>query len=77
MRMKISVTVKTGAREERIEETAPGQYRVSVRERPVAGKANAAIIRALAAHFGVPRSGIAIKTGYTKKRKIVEIEVSR
>jgi len=75
--MKISVTVKTGARRERIEKIMPGEYRISVRERPVAGKANASVIRALAAHFDVAPSAVSIRSGHTGRRKIVEISVPR
>ncbi|OHA09386.1 MAG: hypothetical protein A3B37_02380 [Candidatus Sungbacteria bacterium RIFCSPLOWO2_01_FULL_59_16] len=74
--MKISVAVKTGAREERIEEILPSEYRVSVRERPIAGKANAAVVRALAAYFAVPQSAVSIRTGHTGRRKIIEIHTS-
>lgn len=75
--MKINVTVRTGAREERIEEVMPGEYRVSVRERPIAGKANAAVIRALAARFGVPQTAVALTRGHTGRRKIIEIDIPR
>lgn len=71
--MRISVTAKTDARKEFIEEILPGEYRVSVRERPIAGKANQAIIRVLAEYFHVPISHVGIRTGAGAKRKIVEI----
>lgn len=71
--MKLSITVKPGAREDRLEKAENG-YLAYIRELPVEGRANLALIRLLSEHFGVPRSRIAIVSGARSRRKIVEIK---
>ena len=46
-----------------------GQLTVYVREPAVDGKANAAVIRVLAEHFGVPRSRVELTSGATARLK--------
>lgn len=72
--MKITVQAKPGAREERVEKMDETHYVVAVKEPPVQGRANAAIVRALAAHFGVAPSRVRILTGHTSRQKIMEIQ---
>ncbi len=55
----ISVRVKPGSRKGPLAEVAPdGGLTIYVQERAVDGKANEAVIRLLAEHFGVPRSRV-------------------
>lgn len=49
------------------------EYKVSVKEVPVAGKANEAIIKALAKYFEVAPSLIKLISGNTSKKKIFQI----
>ncbi len=51
-------------------------FQVAVREPPVDGRANEAICRALAAHFGTSRSSVRIISGHTSRQKIVEIGIN-
>lgn len=46
---------------------------VYLREKPVDGEANAALIKHLAKYFGIAKSRIAIKTGSRGRQKLVEI----
>ncbi|MDI6808562.1 MAG: DUF167 domain-containing protein [Candidatus Eisenbacteria bacterium] len=71
--MKISVVVRANSKVEKVEEASQGSYRIWVKEPRKGGRANAAVLRALGAHFGIPVSRIAIKSGHTSSRKIVEI----
>jgi len=71
--MKISVKVKPGAREEYIKEIGEGNFEVAVKEPPVQGKANRAVVRALAEYFHVSQSQVSIVSGYTSRNKVVEI----
>ncbi len=48
--------------------------KASVTAVPEKGKANAALIELLAAHFGVPKSRISIVRGETEKLKTIEIQ---
>jgi uncharacterized protein (TIGR00251 family) len=49
------------------------RLRVSVTAPPVDGKANAAVIEALAAAFGVRRADVTIVRGETGRRKTVRV----
>ena len=50
------------------------QFVVSVKERPIDGKANRAIEKAIAEYFHVPVSRVRIVSGHTSREKIIEIE---
>mgnify|MGYP001611346867 CR=1 FL=1 len=67
------MSVKTGAKEKKVVEAASGELLVWVKDRPVEGKANEAVIRALADHFGCAKSQVTIHSGHTSKHKIVDI----
>lgn len=71
--MTFSITVKPGSREAKLEKAGNG-YLAYIKEPPVEGRANRALIRLLSEHFGVPRSRIAIVSGARSRRKIVEIK---
>jgi uncharacterized protein (TIGR00251 family) len=73
--LKISITVKLKSKHEKIEKTATG-YVVYVKEPPIENKANQAVIKLLAKHFGVPQSKISIVAGGHSKHKVVEIKNS-
>lgn len=72
-KMRITVIAKPGAREEKIQKISETEYRVWVKEPAKEGRANWAIERALAQHFGVAVSRVRIISGHTSRRKIVEI----
>ncbi len=72
--MRIFVKAKPGAREENIEKLDDNHFIVAVKEPPVQGRANAAIIRALADYFGLATSRLEIVSGRTAREKIVEIK---
>lgn len=85
--MKILIKAKTNTKVEKVEEVKPLSgvtdpkgagipiYKVSVKAAPTDGKANEAIIRALAKHFGIRPSDVRIVSGHTTSKKIVEINV--
>jgi uncharacterized protein YggU (UPF0235/DUF167 family) len=83
--MKIIVKAKTKAKVEKVERlTQPSLglgekeetvvYKVSVKEAPVDGRANEAIIKALAGYFDVSVSSISLVTGQTSKQKVFMIK---
>ncbi len=83
--MKIIVKAKTRSKVESVERVGQptlelddikGEmvvYRVSVKEVPVQGHANEAIIRVLAGYFDVAKSQVRLISGQTSKQKIFEI----
>jgi uncharacterized protein (TIGR00251 family) len=70
--MKIQVKVKPNSRTEEVSQEGDS-FIVKVKEPPREGKANQAVIRLLAEHFGVPKSRVTIITGFGSKNKVVEI----
>ena len=70
--MKIKVKVFTRSAKEEVVQQADG-YTVRVKSAPQDGKANEAVVRLLARHFGVTRSAVSIVRGLTVRNKIVEI----
>lgn len=73
--MRFFVSVKPNAKAEKV--TSDGaKLTVAVTAPPREGKANEAVIAALAAHFKVTKSKIAIVSGHTSRRKVVEIPVA-
>ncbi|PIQ77489.1 hypothetical protein COV82_04190 [Candidatus Peregrinibacteria bacterium CG11_big_fil_rev_8_21_14_0_20_46_8] len=73
--MKIYVTAKPGAKENKVEPLLdPHHVKVWVKEPPTEGKANLAIMRELAAHFHVKKSAIEQTHGFKSKQKIFTIE---
>jgi uncharacterized protein (TIGR00251 family) len=71
--VKISIHVKTGARENSVTKLDNASYRVAVSARPIEGKANEAVVKVLADYFCVPKSCIDIISGHSSSKKIVSI----
>jgi uncharacterized protein (TIGR00251 family) len=69
----VKVKVKPGAREEGLTQLADGSWLASVKAPPVDGKANAALIALIAAHFGVRKAQVSIRSGGGSRIKRVEI----
>ena len=67
--MKIFVTAKPNARERSVEKNDETSYAVSVKEPPVQGRANIAIIKAVAEYFDVAPSRVKIVSGWTSRQK--------
>jgi len=48
-------------------------FLVKVKEPPKEGKANKAVIKLLANHFGVSQNQVAISSGFGSRNKVIEI----
>ncbi|MGA8848386.1 MAG: DUF167 domain-containing protein [Dehalococcoidia bacterium] len=70
--MKIQVKVKPNSRTEEISREGDS-FIVKVKEPPKEGKANQAVVKLLAEHFGVPQSQVRILSGFKSKNKVVEV----
>ncbi|MDD5398084.1 MAG: DUF167 domain-containing protein [Dehalococcoidia bacterium] len=70
--MKIGIKVIPRSSREEIVKT-DGGYLVRVKAQPKEGKANEAVIKLVAEHFGVARSEVRITSGLSGRNKIVEI----
>lgn len=70
--MKIQIKVKPNSKTEEINQEGDN-FVVKVKEPPKEGKANQAVIKLLAKHFGVPQSQVKILSGLRGKTKVIEI----
>jgi uncharacterized protein (TIGR00251 family) len=71
--MKIQVKVKPSSRTEEVSREGDS-FTVKVKEPPTEGKANQAVIKLLAGHFGVPQSQVRILSGFRSRNKVIEVE---
>jgi uncharacterized protein (TIGR00251 family) len=66
----VIVRVKPGSKKGPLVETgADGGLTIYVREQAVEGKANEAVVKLLAEHFGVPRSRVELTSGAASRIK--------
>ena len=72
----VSVRVKASAKLDRIERLQDGTFSISVKERPVEGRANEAVIRLLAEFLGVPSRNVSIIRGARSRTKVVRVAAS-
>ena len=72
--MKIHVIAKTKSKVPGVVKLFDGTLEVRVRELPIDGKANDAVIEALAKHHGVPKSRMRLVSGESSKHKTFTID---
>jgi len=72
--MIIQVKAKPAAKEEKIIKISEKEFEVWVKEPPIQGRANMAIIKALADYFKVSPVAVRIVSGYTSRFKIITVE---
>jgi uncharacterized protein YggU (UPF0235/DUF167 family) len=70
--VKIAVRVKPRSRVEEVSGEGDS-YVVRVKEPPVEGRANRAVLRLLASHLGVPESRLRIVSGFSSGNKVIEV----
>lgn len=72
--MKIFVEARTNMYENSIKKISETNFKVSVTEPAIKGKANRAIIVLLAEHFGVAKSQVMLVSGFSSKNKVFEVK---
>lgn len=83
--MRVMVKARVRARDESVEPLDQAALplsgvsnlpalRVSTKEPPVDDRANQAIVRLVAEHFGVARHAVRIVSGHTASQKVLEVE---
>lgn len=70
----LTVRVHPGSRVAKIEQLAPGEYKVHVLAPPEKGEANREVMAALAEHFEIPRSRVRIVRGEKSRRKLISLD---
>ena len=71
--MKLFVTAKPNAKENRVEAVDSTHLIVRVKAKPDEGKANLAVLQVLAAYFKVPKSRLLLVSGFKSRKKIIEL----
>ena len=71
--MRIRVRVKPGAREEKVSREPDGCLLVSVTARAHEGKANEAVVKAVAKSLRVPKTSVRIVSGLSSRTKMLEV----
>lgn len=72
-KMRIFIQAKPSAKEQKIEKIDETHFKVWVKEPPIQGKANYAILEALAKYFNTSKSHLKIISSWTSKQKIIDI----
>jgi uncharacterized protein (TIGR00251 family) len=70
----LKVKVRPGSRREELVEQPDGSWLAYVKAPPVDGKANAALIALVAAHFGVRKAQVTIRSGAGGRIKLLQLE---
>lgn len=71
--MRLFIKVKTRSKKPGVEKLDEGNFIVRVGEAPIEGKANTAVIKALAENLKIASWRIKILSGSTSSNKVVEI----
>ena len=72
--MRYAVTVTARAKRASVTPMADGSLKVTVTAPPERGRANAAVIEALAEYWDVPQRAVRIVQGLANRRKVVAID---
>lgn len=70
----IQVRVKPNSRASAIEEQEDGTWLAQIKSPPVDGKANEELIALIAKHFECRKSDVSIKSGGSRRVKLIRIE---
>src|SRR5258708_35170307 len=73
----LTLHVQPGAKRTEVAGAYGNALRIRLAAPPVDGKANAELLRFLAAAFGVPRRAVTLVRGETARQKVVRIESPR
>lgn len=71
--MKVSIICHPNSKRPRIEIDLLGTLHVHVNQPPLEGKANLAVIEALAKHYNVRKADVQLIAGHKSKIKLLEI----
>lgn len=69
----LAIKVKPNSRVDELVQLDDGSWEARVKAPPVDGKANAALIALVAAHFGVRKAQVTLKSGASGRKKLLQI----
>jgi uncharacterized protein (TIGR00251 family) len=70
--LKIQVKVKPNSKTDEVGQEGDN-FVIKVKDPPMEGKANQAVIKLLAKHFGVSQGQVRILSGFKSKNKVIEV----
>jgi len=71
--MLIKIKVFPGSKKDEIIKKSEDRFEIKVKEKPVMGQANQAVVWMLAVHFGISKDKIRIMRGWKQRNKLIEI----
>ncbi|OHA00415.1 MAG: hypothetical protein A3C07_01005 [Candidatus Sungbacteria bacterium RIFCSPHIGHO2_02_FULL_47_11] len=71
--MRIFIKARPNSKKDMVKKIGESNFIVSVTEPPIDGRANEAIAKALARHFGIISSRVSLVSGFSSKQKVFEI----
>jgi len=71
--MLIKVKVFPNSKKEEVVRKTKDSFEVKVKEKPIQGLANQAVVQLLSSFFRIPKSKIRLAKGYKQRNKIFEI----
>jgi uncharacterized protein (TIGR00251 family) len=71
--MILEVKVKPRSRSSQLLQAPDGSWIARLKSPPVDGRANGELVGLVAAHFGLPRTAVTIRSGASGRLKLVEI----
>ena len=72
MIIKVKVVPSAGKRE--IIKKAEDSFEIWVKEKPVKGQANQAVVGALAEYFNIPRENVKLIRGFQQRNKVFNVK---
>ncbi len=72
--MILKLKVKPNARVDALEQAADGTWVARVKAQPIDGKANEALLKLVARHFGCRVADVTLRSGAGGRQKLVEID---
>ena len=72
--MLIRVKVFPNSKKEEIIKKSEDSYEIKIKEKPIKGKANKAVLEALISFFKIPKSKIRLVKGAKKRNKLFKIK---
>ena len=73
MIIKVKVFPSAGKRE--IIKKTEDSFEIWVKEKPIKGQANRAVINALAEHFNIPQENVKLIKGFQQRNKVFNVKV--
>lgn len=74
--VRLTVQITPAAKKNEVIGLLGSELKIRLQAPPIEGKANAALVRYIAASVGVPKSRVQVVHGHTSRRKVVEISVA-